>query len=98
MVRIEQDRIIDFHYLVQKVAQSKKVRLTIFRDGQPVAGRSTGWPGSGISGYALIFTEGSLPTSSLVRWPFPRQVESWLIQGMIKDFDTAYYLAHSAIP
>jgi hypothetical protein len=96
MVRIEQDRIIDFHYLVQKVAQSKKVRLTIFRDGHespvdvPVGPERDQW--------LCPYVYGGIP-SYFIYGPLAfAEASRELVQGMIKDSDTAYYLAHRSNP
>ncbi len=96
MVRVLEDRIIDFHYLLQKVAQNDKVRLTVLRDGLelqldvPVGPDRDQWLCPYLQGGApSYFIYGPLAFSEASRE---------LVQEMIKDPDMAYYLAYRSNP
>jgi S1-C subfamily serine protease len=92
MVRVEQDRIIDFHYLVQRVAQGNKVGLTVLRDGHerpvevPVGADRDQW--------LCPYLQGNVPAYFIYGPLAFSEASRELVQGMIKDPDTTYYLAY----
>ena len=95
-VRVEKDRIIDFHYLVQRVARSGKVRLTVLRDAHespvdvPVGPERDQW--------LCPLLQGSVP-SYFIYGPLAfTEASRESVQEMIKDPDTTYYLAHRSSP
>ncbi len=96
MVRIENDRIVDFQYLVQKVAHSNKVRLTVFRDGHelpvdvPVGPDRDQW--------LCPFLEGRAP-SYFIYGPLAfSEASRELVQEMIKHPGMTDYLAYRSNP